>query len=489
MTSIKHTIKGANKNVDSSSLIDHAELVRDCYFDENGQINRRPGLSVVADLGTNAQVDGLFYSDRQGVWVVVSSNRIFLLDSTYTATEISGTNNLLNRNKVNFTEMEYNGTLYLFMTNGSGLNFTDYSTGVQVLSGSSTPSLSGSGVPPTDISHVVNYHNKLVINSVSSNSWNFSNPLNPFAWDVSDTYNAEKNPDLVSAIILNNDRLLICGRNTVEPWYDATTNPDDPFQRMGISSMDAGVLAPGSIAVADETKLLFMNKDRRLASIEGDRFKIISRDYDKEIQSLKTVLDATGFIVNEGGNSFYVLNFPTEFRTFVYDLNMNTWYEWSYWDEGESKHINFLGNCYSYGKDYNIHLIGSRKDGKLYSLSSESTTDHGAAIRGVFRTGHQNHGSDQQRKVCRSVVARFSRGKGKSGNVYEAPSCWVRHRDNGVSKWSDYTRVNLGSLGETSLRKTLYSRGGRYYTRQYEFVFPDDVNVCLSGLYEDLEFG
>ena len=474
------------KNIDDTSLTSQLNIIQDGYLDESDAIHQRPGLELLVDLGTNKKVDGLFWSDTKEVVMAVSNGKTFKITDKFGAnTDLTG-NSLIPERPVSFAEAYSGADLYLFMANGGGLTFTNYTANTQLLSGSSTPALTGTGSPPTNITSLVNFNTYMITNSEDSNSWYFSNPNSPFAWDLSDSYDAEKSPDSVDAIKVVNNRLLICGKSSIEPWYNAGT-PGDPLLRsLKANFVNAGVLSPFSIDVVDENRMFFINKDRRIASIQGNSYQVLSKAYDKEIQGFSSARDAVAFTLNEGGKSFYVISFPQDKKTLVYDIELKHWYEWGYWNETKSQYEIFKGNCYTYARKWNQHLIGS-SDGKIYKVSSSYYNDAGDTIRGKVVTGHANYGSDAVLKNSKRLTGRFKRGVGKSSDSYTEPYFLIRKRDNGKSKWSDYKKVDLGKLGETELSRTISTRNGRYYTRQMEIVFPDDAPFVMSGLWEDLE--
>ena len=474
------------KNVDETSLTSELVEIQDAYLNDKAGLVKKPGLKLFCDLGTNKKIDGLFWSDTKECLIAVSDGKTFKINDKYgVKTELTGFE--LNKGqRVNFAEAFYNSTLYLFMVNGSGLIFTDYTEDTQKLSSTSTPSLSGTGAPPSNITSFCNFNTYLVCNSEGSNSWFFSYPNNPFSWDVSDSYDAEKSTDSVDLIKVLNNRLLICGKNSIEPWYNAGT-PGDPLLRsLNASFVNAGVIAPNSATAVNEDKMYFLNKDRKLASIQGKAYEVLSRSYDKEFQKLSSVADANSFVLNEGGKSFFIINFPEAKKTFVYDLDLQVFYEWSTWDEASGTYDIFKGNCYAYAKKWNQHLIGGH-DGKIYQVSSEFQTDDGNTIRSRILTGHINYGSDAILKQSSRLVGRFKRGVGKSDNEYEKPYFLIRKRKNGKKQWGNFKKISLGALGETELSKTIYRRNGRYFTMQYELVFPDDAPFVLSGIWEDVK--
>jgi hypothetical protein len=66
------------------------------------------------------------------------------------------------------------------------------------------------------------------------------------------------------------------------------------------------------------------------------------------------------------------------------------------------------------------------------------------------------------------------------------PTMRIRKRDNGKG-WSNWQDVGLGLEGDTTLHAKAFSRGGTYFTRQYEVMFSDNAPLALSGIWENIQ--
>ena len=79
------------RNVDESELDQISPLAQDGYIDEFGYMQKRPGMDLVVDLGTNAAIDGLYWWEQLGILLIVSNGRTWkMTDSTGTIVEITG---------------------------------------------------------------------------------------------------------------------------------------------------------------------------------------------------------------------------------------------------------------------------------------------------------------------------------------------------------------------------------------------------------------
>lgn len=479
-------IKQPYANVDSVSLTSHLSLLQDAYMNEFGGVVKRFGTKQFVDLQTNRKIDGMFWSETKGVLIVVSDGQVFKINDKFgTITNLTGTDAPISGRNVTFCEIFNGSTLYLFMANGNGLIFTDYTAATQKVSASSTPPQTGSLTIPDNITHVVNFNNYIVFNVENSNSWFFSNPNLPFKYDVSDSYDTEKSPDPVNAIAVVNNRLLLCGKSTIEPWHNVGQAGDPLLRSLKTSFVDLGVIAPYSISVINESAMFMLDKNNRVTLIYGAEAKVVSKPYDRIIQNYSAVSDAVSFTINLAGKSFYLISFPQQKKTLAYDIELDVWSEWGSWNETSSQYEMFNGNCSQYANNWNMTLIGGL-DGKVYSISEKYKNDNGTTIRASIITGHINWGTDAIIKNSKKLVARIKTGEGKYNDEHNPPYFLIRKKDDGKQNWSNFKKISLGKIGRTEFTKTLYHRGGRYRSRQYEVVMPDDASFVIADLWEDI---
>lgn len=194
------------------------------------------------------------------------------------------------------------------------------------------------------------------------------------AWATLDFAEAEADPDDVVRVLTTHRELWALGENGAEPFYNAP-NLSFPFQRIANTYVHIGCLAPASAVVLVGFPIWFTDK-KQVVILQGYTPKIISTpQVDYQFAQYSTVTDATAYeIKGYEGHDLYILNFPTEDKTWVWDMTTGVWFKWSSGAAG-GRH---KGNCYSFFNDK--HTIGDYTNGKLYQLSSGTYTDDGTAI-------------------------------------------------------------------------------------------------------------
>jgi len=147
------------------------------------------------------------------------------------------------------------------------------------------------------------------------------------AWNALDFATAEAVPDELVGIGTTRQNLWLFGSLSTEVYYNSG-DPDFPFQRVPGVTLYMGCGSIGSIVEIDGMIYWFTNK-RTIARNNGYQYEIVSPDaINYQISTYSTINDATAFTYTLEGRNFYVINFPTELKTWVMDLGTGQWHEW-----------------------------------------------------------------------------------------------------------------------------------------------------------------
>ena len=460
---------GLNKAVDEVGLQSYGAALQDCVIDEQGNVHRRPGLTLFCDLGTAVKIDGLFWWDEQ-TWAIAISN-----GSTFKITATNGTNT------------DITGDLFEI---GTRVSFANFGSAVYAANGGRIITIPTAGNTafvadidaPITVTHTAVLDKYLIANETGSEKFHYSVVNDPTNW-AGEFASSETKPDQLTALLVANMELHLLGKRTLEGWRD---DGSTPFVRELQGFVESGTLAPYSFEFGNGA-LYWLDQERNVVRLAGDSRtpQVMSITLNKYIQGFSTVSDASGDYIVVGGRPYYVLNFPTEEKTLVWDIINQIWYEWGYWDSVNAVYENWLANCYCLCTTWNIALVGDKVSGKIYKLDPEVYDDNGNTLRTLIRTIHINHNTEGVAKRSKSLTFRAKR----TNVVSEASvtNMTVRWRDNGSSTWNNERTVTLAQVGDTEFRGQL-RRLGMYYSRQYEFVLSDDTPLCLVSVEENFEY-
>ena len=335
---------------------------------------------------------------------------------------------------------------------------------------------------PTEVTHPIVFDTYLLANEVDSAYCHYSAVGAPNTWDA-EYITAESKPDNLVAQIAENLEIYLMGKKTLEVWYDDGVTP---FVRQSQGYVNSGCIAPYSFKLCADV-LYWLDQERNVVRMSPDSRtpQVLSVTMNKYIDGFTTVTDALGDYIHVGGRPYYVLTFPTEEKTLVWDIIKSYWYEWGYWNSSEAAYENWLGNCHTIAIGWNKALVGDRSSGKIYTLDPETYDDNSDTLRTLIRTPHINHNSDSIRKRSNRLIFRLKRTE--IADSADATSMTIRWRDDGSSDWKNERTVSLTQIGNTEFRGTL-NRNGSYYSRQYELVLSDDTPLTLVSVEEDVEY-
>ena len=164
--------------------------------------------------------------------------------------------------------------------------------------------------------------------------------------------------------------------DSIEPSY-FTGSGTPPYNRANNAVQESvGTEAPHSIA-KNKDYTYFFGSDRIPYQMAGTASRPIGDPaICQEIAKYSTVSDAFGLCFNFDSQFFYMLSFPTEGKTWLYNQNPGIWTNLSYYPDSGS-HL-MAGYCYCYGK----HLVIDRRNGNIYELDHDTFTDNSEIIQG-----------------------------------------------------------------------------------------------------------
>lgn len=464
-------------NIDPVSKSIVGDALFDGYRNEADAFCSRFGLTEFVDLGTKKPGDGLFWWDKTGMVLAVSGGRAFSISQNGTITELPGGDFTEGTTAIFSDGQKVDNSAFLYVCNGGKLN---YSTG-----GNFTQAPSPA---PQRSTHVVYNGLRFLANEAGTARFSFTD-VNPSTGEFDPTYwDAIENPltsdargDNVSGIFQAWDDIAVWGSEGREIWQ--TTGTEPPLQSRLGSFCEAGLIAPYSVKKADNTFFALCSIDGKPAVVRlaGNDPLIISLDIEKVLDGFSVVSDAIGDIVSAGGQSFYILTFPTEGQTWVYNIKKTEWYCWSRWNDFDSDRETFIGRHFIWAKAWGKHLCMSRIDGKIFEVDVDATSDDGDTIRSEYQSGNLDGGTSK-RKTLPMLRIMCRRAQGTiSGNE---PVIIFRYRDNGSQEWKNERQVSLGKQGQYEFYRTLHNLG-MFRSRQFSIILTDAAK--LEFVEMDLE--
>lgn len=434
---------------------------KNCFVNEAGSNVDCPGLSTFATL-PSIIVDGLAYWNDLVV-AVTRNRRIYSVSSAGVVTDITGGAVLGGSNRPTF---DNDGT-YLSIA-GGGAPQRWVGSGVCELMPGSPPSTNW-------VSYLDGYW-LLQLLSNQEIRWAGPTAATRETWDANNFFQAEGGPDNLAAQRVLFREFWAVGDSSVE-MFQNLGETSVPFRRAFF--FDKGIIAPYTIIQEDNT-LWWLDSERKFVRIEGRTPVVKSGPIDKTIQGFTTVTDAWASPIRIKNHYFIVLGFPTEQRTFIYDVKLDRWHERKGYRDGNEIYSPI--HCHVYAKNWNKHLVGGIYDGVISELSFSNKADGSDVLRRVRETGWIDHGIGS-RKRSNYYLFHVKRGLGTAGGT--EPLFEVQVNDDGKG-WTDPIQVGLGFPGDEKGPIRVSELSGVYQKRKIRFIMTDAVEFQLNKVEEDV---
>ena len=330
---------------------------------------------------------------------------------------------------------------------------------------------------PANPTHCEYLDGYFIANDSDSDNYQISSTEDPTAWAALDAGTAEGSPDDILALARLAKNLYLIGQSTTEIHFNSG-NPDFPFEPYANGNIDVGIRAPYSLKRTPYGLIWLAANDEGgdavVVRCSGFQIEPISDDdLNWQINQLETTDDAFGSIYRRGGRTFYVLTFPSDQKTWVYDFTTNIWHERKSFgiDRWRSAGIGAIGR---------LTVVGDYENTNIYTMSDSVYTENGETIERIRVTQvvHTNY----HEITFHELVLDAKMGVGLTSGQGSDPQVMLRYSDDGGNTWSSELWQSLGKLGEYSHR-AVWENLGASRERIFEFKVTDPVDFSAINAY------
>jgi len=465
----------------------------------SGFLNRAPGLTKVAYLGPNP-VRGLW--SYGGYLFAVCGIEVYKIDTSWNAVLIG---NVSGTGQVSIAD---NGTQMFIACNGPSYIYNLTTNAFSQITDEDFPGAS-------TVSYLDGY---FVFNQPNSQLIWVSEILDGTQIDPLSFASAEGAPDGIVSTIVDHRELWVFGTNSVEVWYDAGT-ADFPLARVQGAFNELGCAATFSVAKLDNA-LFWLGADTRGRGIvyraNGySGVRVSTHAVEWQIQNYGNISDAVAYTYQQDGHSFYILTFPSEGKTWVYDVATQAWHERASWSDGDF--TRYRPNCQA---EFNSQtVLGDYANGNLYIYDLDVYADNGAIQKwlrswralppnanNLKRTAHHSLQLDAETGVGLNAFDASAGGQNLTAQNANRliltgatpsyivttqhaaapgynPQVMLRWSDDGGHTWSNEHWTSMGKIGGFSYR-TFWRRLGmttKLRDRVYEVSGTDPVKIAIVG--------
>lgn len=295
-------------------------------------------------------------------------------------------------------------------------------------------------------------------------------------------------PDRLQTLICIHREIWLLGAQlSTEVWYNSGGSLF-PFSIVAGVFLEQACVAKYSVAKHDLlTFWLGIDKDGLLTVFMGQNYKAVpisTKAIAAAMSAYTVVSDAIGMVYKQQDHVFYVLTFPTEDKTWVFDLSEGLWHERT-WTDSDGVEHRIRANCMAlaYGKV----VCGDWENGTLYELSLTTYEDEvveGTPSPIVRRRGFPHIINKGKRITHQFVTLDAQCGEATVDLVDEDVTIYLRYSDDRGKTWGNPVPQSLGLAGEYILMPK-WSQLGMARDRVYEVFWSGAFNTALNGLWLD----
>ncbi len=297
---------------------------------------------------------------------------------------------------------------------------------------------------------------------------------------------AEGSPDALVTLAVNGQEVWLFGTETVEVWAN-DGNAGFPYSRIPGVSIEQGCAAKDSVVVMDDTSVIWLSSNGNGQGIVyqtqglGNPKRISTHSLEDTISSYSVIRNATAYTYQQSGHSFYVLSFPNQNVTHVYDTATQTWHQRAYL-ESDGSFGRHRGVTHAFFRRHN--LVGDYFFGVIYRMSLDFYSDADNPLVRLRASPHISQGFAKIAHV--NVQFDIETGRGLAYGQGSDPLVKLRWSDDGGHTFANTRYKSVGKMGEYRTR-VKFNRLGQSRDRVYELSYSEPTPFTILGAWLNAE--
>ena len=296
------------------------------------------------------------------------------------------------------------------------------------------------------------------------------------AYAALDTQTVEASASNIVRVAMNNLELWFFKEDIIEVYYDSA-RPGYIFDRKEGVFIQKGCAAKHSVSSLDGN-FYFLGNDRIIYQTIGYQLSPISTfPISQEIETYSTISDAYSFTYTIGGHKFYTITFPTEGKTWEYNISTGLWHERVSLNAAqETDQWRATAHAYFAGKN----LVGDFETGVIYEMNPDVYTENGATI--LRKTTTTTQFSNYSRATLDRLVLMMDTGVGIATGQGSDPQIMLRVSIDGGRTWGSEEWQPVGASGDF-LTEVFWLNLGYGRTAIFEITYSEPTKFAIMGAY------
>lgn len=460
-----------SKNFDAQRCVNLFPVIQESGSSKSvAALYGTPGLLLWVALGAGTVRGMLRFNPLIGIIVVggtvykVTPNGVF----TNIGSIVAGTGQI---------SMASNGSVIMMVTGGPDGYFVD------PVAGTTTVITDTDFVGGNKVGFLDGY---FVWNKLNTGQFQITNVYGT-SIDGLDFATAEGAPDNLLSLIVDHREVWLFGETTTEVFFNSG-NQDFPIERIQGAFLEHGCVAPDSVAKMDNS-VFWLSADERgqgmvMRAVGYAPQRVSTHALEYAIGQMSTISDAVAYTYQQEGHNFYVLSFPTENQTWVFDASNDLWHERAWRDPSNNVLKRHRSNCQMQFGGYT--LVGDFENGNVYILDMDTFTDNGDPIARIRTCPHIS--KDYKWQFFNALQIDMQTGVGLVTGQGSDPQAVLQWSDDGGYVYSIEHWARIGRIGER-LTRVRWRRLGKSRDRVFKLTITDPIRVVIVGASVDFVLG
>lgn len=321
------------------------------------------------------------------------------------------------------------------------------------------------------------------VNDPDSNVFSGSEAANGQDWSPLRRASAEQSFDPIVYIARQKTSLRMMGTRTIEQWQTDVNDVNVPIRPILGAQVPRGVGAQKSVAEWQDN-IFWLADDGTVWQISGaSAFKIsdISLDYairgDGQLSGYANPELAIGFFIDHPVHKHYVLTFPNQKITWVYDVNVKRWHIRESKDVGRWRANNSV-------LAFDNVLLGDFRTNQIFTWDEDAFDEDGETLSLEIITPAIRHIKADLFISTLDMVMEV----GTAAVSEPAPKMQIKYSRDGGRTFKSKRDVEFGIQGDWGKKviRRQFGRTKRLFEFVLKFIITDRVPVYLYEVWLDV---
>jgi hypothetical protein len=319
-----------------------------------------------------------------------------------------------------------------------------------------------------------------------------SESFDGFAWDPTQVYQRSRAGDKWLAMAVTSNEIWLIGSQTGEVWV-GTGDADNRFTPYTPVFLETGIIATFTMTRVSGDAMMWVAQDKDGAGyvVRTNGYhpeKVSTTAVDVSIQNLAVMADGYAFSYQQEGHTFYVITFPNDSITWVYDLSTGEWHRRGDWVPDLMLYQAYRPSCHAFAFGFGgsgVNLVGDRSTGVIATMEVSFGLDiDGTVIRRMRQCPHISD-RDQEMTYDRLQMD-MEVGLGLATGQGSDPTMMIQYSNNGGKTYGHELWRSAGRQGDYRIQ-VAWTRLGTCKDRVFRLVVSDPIPWRIVGAWLEVE--